>query len=196
MANKIYTSEFELQKMCVKYLESLRSLKKIDFFTAIINETHVGETKYKTRTGFDIGKFNKLKKQKDQGLNRGLPDLFLTIQGSPFFIELKYKNNTCSEDQKSVLRFLNQNQIIAYLVYSFEEFTALIDDLIKSVNKEVDVLDMMETVLKDDFKDVDSLKSRLQKMIDKIYNDSQYEKITYFKKGLKGSQKLSQILDL
>ena len=192
----MYKSEFELQKMCVQYLENLQALKTIDFFTAIINETHIGETKYKTHKGFDIGKFKKLKKQKEQGLNRGMPDLFVLIKGRPFFIELKYKNNTCSEHQKEVIKSLNKSQIQAFIVYSFDEFCVLIDDLIKSVAKEIDLISHLESLLEAKTTSLKVFKNDLKNIIMNKNYISNYEDLDYFKKAEKGSNSLKKLLNL
>ena len=192
----MYKSEFELQKMCVQYLENLQALKRIDFFTAIINETHIGETKYKTHKGFDIGRFKKLKKQKDQGLNKGMPDLFVLIKGRPFFIELKYKNNTCSEYQKEVIKSLNKSQIQAFIVYSFDEFCVLIDDLIKSVAKEIDLISHLESLLEAKTTSLKVFKNDLKNIIMNKNYISNYEDLDYFKKAEKGSSSLKKLLNL
>jgi hypothetical protein len=192
----MYKSEFELQKMCVQYLESLQALKTIDFFTAIINETHIGETKYKTNKGFDIGKFKKLKKQKEQGLNRGMPDLFILIKGRPFFIELKYRNNRCSEQQKEVIKSLNKNDMQAFLVYSFDEFRVLIDDLVRSVAKEIDLISDLETLLNSKNQTLESLKINLKNIIANNNYILNYEDLNYFKNKGKGSDRLKKLLDL
>ena len=192
----MYKSEFELQKMCVQYLENLQALKRIDFFTAIIYETHIGETKYKTHNGFDIGKFKKLKKQKEQGLNRGMPDLFVLIKGRPFFIELKYKNNTCSEHQKEVIKSLNKSQIQAFIVYSYDEFCVLIDDLIKSVAKEIDLISDLESLLEAKITSLKALKNDLKNIIMNKNYISNYEDLGYFKKAEKGSNSLKKLLNL
>lgn len=192
----MYKSEFELQKMCVQYLENLQALKRIDFFTAIINETHIGETKYKTRTGFDIGKFKKLKKQKEQGLNRGMPDLFVLIKGRPFFIELKYKNNKCSEHQKEVIKSLNKSQIQAFIVYGFDEFSVLMGDLIRSVEKENDLISNLESLLNNKKTTLKMFKSDLKNMIINKNYISNYEDLDYFKKAEKGSSSLKKLLNL
>ena len=192
----MYKSEFELQKMCVQYLETCKLLKEIDFFTAIINETHIGETKYKTHNGFDIGKFKKLKKQKEQGLNRGMPDLFVLIKGRPFFIELKYKNNTCSEHQKEVIKSLNKSQIQAFIVYSYDEFCVLIDDLIKSVAKEIDLISDLESLLEAKITSLKALRNDLKNIIMNKNYISNYEDLDYFKKAEKGSNSLKKLLNL
>ena len=189
------SSEFELQKTCVQYLKCLKSTKKIDWFTAIINETHIGETKYKTNKGFDIGRFSKLKKQKEQGLNRGLCDLLIVIKGKVFFVELKYGNNTCSKPQIEVIKHLNACELQAFLVYSFVEFETLINDLLDSVDRDKNILEILENILNTDYKNLKNIKKDLQKALTSYDLKSNYEDLAYFKKGLKGSNKLKNILN-
>lgn len=102
--------EYEEQKCVVKYLE----LKKIKF-TAIPNSTF-------TNIGQRV-------RNKQSGLRPGLPDLFMIINSSGVFIEMKKKNGgIVSKEQKEWISEINKcNGLNAYICNGFEEAKEIID---------------------------------------------------------------------
>jgi len=110
-------TEYDLQCECVKHLEKLKNSKKIDFFTAIPNSTFTKSWAVKRKNTLS-------------GVRSGLCDLFIVINGIPFFIELKTLTGTLQPSQKEVIKILNKTFNLAYIACSFDEFCILIDDCI------------------------------------------------------------------
>jgi len=108
---KIIPTEHDEQMAVVQYLE-LRNIK----FTSIPNSTFTKSWKVK-------------KRNKEEGLRAGLPDLFIIIKNKPLFIEMKReKGGVVSEYQKEWIEAINKcSGIKAYICKGFEEAKKIID---------------------------------------------------------------------
>lgn len=130
----IKKTEYQIQCECVHLLETYKLQKKIDFFTAIPNSTFIPATKYK-KNGFDYGRKKILDKLKKAGVRPGLCDLMIVAESIPYFVELKTETGTLQASQKEVIKHLNKRFILAYIATSLEEFKVLLDDIIKSAKR-------------------------------------------------------------
>ena len=102
--------ELQLQAKIARQLEVMQALGKIDWFTAIVNETYTQS-------------WNQKRKNKLAGLKKGLCDLFLIVNGKTYFIELKSPTGYLSEAQVEVLKHLNKKgEIKGFVCKSFESW--------------------------------------------------------------------------
>ena len=120
--------EYQIQCKIANYLEELKLKKIVTRFTAIPNSTYTKSI------------IQKIKNTKS-GLRAGLCDLFIIIKNEAFFVEVKTKKGTLQETQKEWIRDLHNSNTKAYIVASLEEFKVLIDDIIQSQKKELEMED-------------------------------------------------------
>jgi VRR-NUC domain len=110
------TEEAE-QRDLIKYLENLK-FKSDNFikFTSIPNSTQAKNYQALTKNTLD-------------GLRGGLPDLFIIVNKSAFFIEMKRKTGgVVSEKQKKWIEAINQTNIKAYVCEGFDEAKQIVDN--------------------------------------------------------------------
>ena len=65
------------------------------------------------------------------GVISGIPDFMFLHGGKAYGIELKVGKNKQTENQKAIQATFEANNIEYHLVYTFEEFTKLIDGILK-----------------------------------------------------------------
>lgn len=118
----IKKTEYQIQCECVQLLEIYKQQKKVDFFTAIPNSTYTKSWSQK-------------RKNKLSGVRPGLCDLTIVVEKIPYFVELKTETGTLQASQKEVIKILNGRFILAYIVTSLEEFKVLLDDIIRSAKR-------------------------------------------------------------
>lgn len=114
------TEEAE-QREVIKYLEDLK-FKSANFikFTSIPNSTPAKNYQALTKNTLD-------------GLRGGLPDLFIIVNKSAFFIEMKRKvGGVISDKQKKWIEAINQTEIKAYACEGFDEAKQVIDNYLIS----------------------------------------------------------------
>lgn len=108
------------QRAVVQLLEAYR-LK----FTAIPNSTFTKSMKQK-------------KKNKEQGLRKGLPDLFILFKDRAIFLEMKRrKSGTVSKDQKEWIKAINVvgGNVAAHVACGYDEAKIIIDSYYKRYGK-------------------------------------------------------------
>lgn len=116
MQSKIILTEYEEQKVVVRYLET-RGLK----FSSIPNSTFTKSWSQKA-------------KNKASGLRAGLPDLLIIVKNTLLFIELKrVKNSAVSEKQKEWIAHLNAvgGNVVAKVCYGADEAIQTINYYLK-----------------------------------------------------------------
>lgn len=113
--DSIIPLEEEEQAKVVIYLDELKAEGKKIKYTSIPNSTFTKSWKQK-------------KKNKEQGLRAGLPDLFLIVNNRPFFIEMKRKSGKVSESQKEWIEAIKKcKELGVYVCYSYEQAKEIID---------------------------------------------------------------------
>ena len=122
MKGKVPT-EYEEQKVFVKYLNILKSQKKIIDFHSVPNENLLSSlNRKKAIYTQQILKAN--------GAKSGVPDLFIYLKNKLVIIEMKRtKNYKISENQKYWLETLNKlDYISAYVAKGAKEAIEIIDN--------------------------------------------------------------------
>ena len=64
---------------------------------------------------------------KVEGVRSGIPDLIIATEGKIFFIEMKSGKNKVSENQKAVIKMLDDMRFITYICYDFQDFKKVVD---------------------------------------------------------------------
>ena len=100
-------SEDQIQIAFIEYLENHKDFDKIKF-SMIPNDTYTES-------------FNQKNRNKKMGLRAGLPDLFLCVNNSVFFIEFKTKTGIVSDKQKKWHSVLNLTSCPVYVCRSTQE---------------------------------------------------------------------------
>ena len=119
---KEYPLEEEEQKNFILYLDDLILKGKDIKYSSIPNSTFTKSWKQK-------------RKNTEQGLRAGLPDLFLIVNNRPFFIEMKRINGKLSDCQKDWINAINEcEKLQAFVCYGCEEAKNIVYNFIR--NKE------------------------------------------------------------
>lgn len=115
MMPKHKISEQQLQEQVVQYMQILQATTKhFIMFTKIPNETF-------TRS------WSQKRKNKREGLNGGLPDLFIIINNKSLWIELKVGYKKPSQNQKKWHEALKAAGHDVYVAYSLKECKEIIN---------------------------------------------------------------------
>lgn len=112
-------TETQVQMRLIAYLDALKLQGWNITYTAIPNSTYTTSWMQKI-------------KNKQMGLKPGLPDMFIIIEKTAFFIELKRaKKSVTSRKQKEWIEKINQAGIPAFIAKGWWEVKAIIDDITK-----------------------------------------------------------------
>jgi hypothetical protein len=115
--------EPEEQVWCIEYLEALKKKGNKVKYTSIPNSTFTKSWSVKRRN-------------KQQGLRAGFPDLAIILNNILFFVELKrVKGGVLSLEQKEWIQALNEAGEYAYVCKGFGEFKELVDKIINLTKK-------------------------------------------------------------
>lgn len=112
---EVFPLEEVEQQNFILYLEELISEGKEIKYSSIPNSTFTKS-------------WNQKRKNKEQGLRGGLPDLFLIISNEPIFIEMKRKNGKLSDYQKEWIKAINEcSGVQAFVCFGCEEAKQVIN---------------------------------------------------------------------
>jgi len=107
--------EADEQQKFILFLEKLISGGKEIKYSSIPNSTYTKS-------------WNQKRKNKEQGLRAGLPDLFLIVSNQALFIEMKRKNGKLSENQKEWINAINECYgLQAFVCFGCEEAKQVIN---------------------------------------------------------------------
>lgn len=109
-------TEDQLQETCFRWF----SLKYSSLFGLLFHVPNGG-----TRSKREAVKFKRI------GVIAGVPDFIFLFNGKAYGIELKVAPNKQTDNQKRIQEAFELQDIEYHLVYSFEEFTKLIDTIVK-----------------------------------------------------------------
>jgi len=124
MEKKNYDGHSRLQKACVKWFRYQYSDKKNLLFS-IPNGIPLANQNVRTKI------YNKLK---EEGLQPGVPDLFLAVCNSMYngmFIEIKSKRDRLRKKQVDMIRALEQQNYKCVVVRSVDEFIEIVDEYLR-----------------------------------------------------------------
>ena len=113
-----------LQKACVKWFRYQHSDIK-DLLFSIPNGIPLANQNIRTKI------YNKLK---EEGLQPGVPDLFLAVCNSIYngmFIEIKSKRDHLRKKQVDMIRALEQQNYKCVVVRSVDEFIEIVDEYLR-----------------------------------------------------------------
>ena len=113
-----------LQAACIKYFRYQFSEYK-DLLFSIPNGIPLSNQNVRTKI------YNKLK---EEGLQPGVPDLFLSVGNSIYngmFIEIKTKTDRLRKKQVDMIRALEQQNYKCVVVRSVDEFIEIIDEYLR-----------------------------------------------------------------
>ena len=113
-----------LQAACIKYFRYQYSEYK-DLLFAIPNGIPLANQNVRTKI---------YKKLKEEGLQPGVPDLFLAVGNSIYhgmFIEIKTKTDRLRKKQVDMIRALEQQNYRCVVVRSVDEFIEIVDEYLK-----------------------------------------------------------------
>ena len=117
---KEYPLEEEEQKNFILYLDDLILKGKDIKYSSIPNSTFTKSWKQK-------------RKNKEQGLRAGLPDLFLIVNNRPFFIEMKRINGKLSDCRKEWINAINEcEKLKAVVCYGCEEAKNIVESCLNN----------------------------------------------------------------
>lgn len=124
MATKNNDEHSRLQKACVKWFRyQYNDIKELLF--SIPNGIPLANQNIRTKI------YNKLK---EEGLQPGVPDLFLAVGNSIYngmFIEIKSKRDRLRKKQVDMIRALEQQNYKCVVVRSVDEFIAIVDEYLR-----------------------------------------------------------------
>ena len=124
MEKKNYDGHSRIQKACVKWFRYQYSDKKNLLFS-IPNGIPLANQNVRTKI------YNKLK---EEGLQPGVPDLFLAVGNSIYngmFIEIKSKTDRLRKKQVDMIRALEQQNYRCVVVRSVDEFIEIVDEYLR-----------------------------------------------------------------
>ena len=124
MEKKNYDGHSKLQSACVKWFRYKYSEYK-DLLFAIPNGIPLSNQNVRTKI------YNKLK---EEGLQPGVPDLFLAVGNSIYngmFIEIKSKTDRLKKKQVDMIRALEQQNYKCVVVRSVDEFIEIVDEYLR-----------------------------------------------------------------
>ena len=113
-----------LQAACIKYFRYQYSEFK-DLLFAIPNGIPMANQNVRTKI---------YKKLKEEGLQPGVPDLFLAVGNSIYngmFIEIKSKTDRLRKKQVDMIRALEQQNYRCVIVRSVDEFIEIVDEYLR-----------------------------------------------------------------
>lgn len=112
--------ESEEQIACVQYLELLKTKGNEVTYTSIPNSTYTKSWKVK-------------KRNKEQGLKAGFPDMVVIINQQLIFVELKRTSGgIVSKVQKDWIEALKNAGQVTKVCKGFAEFKTVVDEYIKT----------------------------------------------------------------
>ena len=121
MEKKNYDGHSRLQSACVKWFRYQHSDIK-DLLFSIPNGIPLANKNVRTKI---------YKKLKEEGLQPGVPDLFLAVGSSIYngmFIEIKSKKDRLRKKQVDMIRALEQQNYKCVVVRSLDEFMEVIKE--------------------------------------------------------------------
>jgi len=113
-----------LQAACIKYFRYKYNEYK-DLLFSIPNGIPLANQNVRTKI------YNKLK---EEGLQPGVPDLFLSVGNSIYngmFIEIKSKTDRLRKKQVDMIRALEQQNYKCVVVRSVDEFIEIVDEYLR-----------------------------------------------------------------
>ena len=110
-------TEDQLQETCFRWF----SLKYSSLYGLLFHVPNGGH-----RLKREAARFKRI------GVVSGIPDFMFLYGGKVYGIELKVGRNKQTENQKAIQAIFETHGIDYNLVYTFEEFTKLIDTIVKN----------------------------------------------------------------